>query len=68
LSLLFWNEQTHIGTTMGSLQDFKEMMEHVFNGKLTPIVDSVYPLEKAREAYERYEKGEQFGKVVLKVK
>ncbi len=68
LSLLFWNEQTHIGTTMGSLQDFKEMMEHVFGGKLTPIVDSVYPLEKAREAYERYEKGEQFGKVVLKVK
>lgn len=68
LSLLFWNEQTHIGTTMGSLQDFKEMMEHVFNGKLTPIIDLVYPLEQAREAYARYERGEQFGKIVLRIK
>jgi NADPH:quinone reductase-like Zn-dependent oxidoreductase len=68
LSLLFWNEQTHIGSTMGSLQDFREMMESVFSGKLTPIVDSVFPLEQAREAYERYERGEQFGKIVLKIK
>lgn len=68
LSLLFWNEQTHIGSTMGSLQDFHQMMEHVFSGKLTPIIDSVYPLEQAREAYEHYERGGQFGKIVLKVK
>lgn len=68
LSLLFWNEQTHIGTTMGSLHDFREMMEHVFSGKLTPIIDSVYALEQAREAYARYERGEQFGKIVLKMK
>ncbi|GAB4403460.1 MAG: zinc-binding dehydrogenase [Anaerolineales bacterium] len=68
LSLLFWNEQTHIGSTMGSLQDFREMMESVFSGKLTPIVDSVYPLEQAREAYEYYERGEQFGKIVLKIR
>ena len=68
LSLLFWNEQTHIGSTMGSLQDFRDMMESVFSGKLTPIVDSVYPLEQARKAYEYYERGEQFGKIVLKVK
>ncbi len=68
LSLLFWNEQTHIGTTMGSLQDFQEMMESVFSGKLTPIIDSVYPLEQAREAYARYERGDQFGKIVLKIK
>ena len=67
LSLLFWNEQTHIGSTMGSLADFREMMEHVFSGKLTPIIDSVYSLEQAREAYARYERGEQFGKVVLKI-
>jgi len=68
LSLLFWNEQTHIGSTMGSLQDFRDMMESVFSGKLTPIVDSVFPLEQAKEAYEHYERGEQFGKIVLKIK
>jgi NADPH:quinone reductase-like Zn-dependent oxidoreductase len=68
LSLLFWNEQTHIGSTMGSLQDFREMMEHVLSGKLTPIIDSVYPLEQASDAYAHYERGEQFGKIVLQVK
>jgi NADPH:quinone reductase-like Zn-dependent oxidoreductase len=68
LSLLFWNEQIHIGSTMGSLNDFREVMEQVFSGAIVPVVDSVYPLEQAREAYERYERGEQFGKIVLRVR
>lgn len=67
LSLLFWNEQTHIGSTMGSLDDFRTVMEHVFSGKIIPVIDSVYPFEQAREAYARYERGEQFGKIVLKI-
>ena len=68
LSLLFWNEQTLIGSTMGSLSDFREVMELVFNGKITPIIDSVYPLEQAAEAYAHYERGEQFGKIVLQIR
>jgi NADPH:quinone reductase-like Zn-dependent oxidoreductase len=68
LSLLFWNEQTHIGSTMGSLEDFREVMELVFSGKIAPVIDSIFSLEEAREAYERYERGEQFGKIVLKVR
>ncbi|HLF74976.1 MAG TPA: zinc-binding dehydrogenase, partial [Anaerolineales bacterium] len=67
LSLLFWNEQTHIGSTMGSLSDFRQAMEMVLNGSITPVIDSVYPLEQAREAYARYERGEQFGKIVLNI-
>jgi NADPH:quinone reductase-like Zn-dependent oxidoreductase len=67
LSQLFWNEQTHIGSTMGNLEDFREVMDLIFSGKIVPVIDSVLPLEKAREAYERYERGEQFGKIVLKV-
>lgn len=68
LSLLFWNEQTHIGSTMGSLDDFREIMELVFSGKIVPVIDSVYPLDQAREAYERYERGGQFGKIVLQIR
>lgn len=67
LSLLFWNEQTLIGSTMGSLDDFRTVMEHVFSGKINPVIDSVYPFERAREAYTHYERGEQFGKIVLKM-
>ena len=68
LSTLYWNEQTLIGSTMGSLSDFREIMELIFNGTIKPVIDSVYPLEKAAEAYARYERGEQFGKIVLKVR
>lgn len=67
LSLLFWNEQTHIGSTMGSLTDFREVMDLIFNGTIAPVIDSVYPLEQAAEAYARYERGEQLGKIVLTI-
>ena len=43
-------------------------MEHVFNDAMEPTIDSVYPLERAAEAYARYERGEQFGKIVLRVR
>jgi NADPH:quinone reductase-like Zn-dependent oxidoreductase len=43
-------------------------MEHVFSGKIKPVIDSTYPLEQARFAYGRYERGEQFGKIVLRVR
>ena len=68
LSLLFWNEQTHIGSTMGSLTDFREVMEHIFSGRLTPVVDAVYPLDEAAAAYAHYERGAQFGKIVLSIR
>ena len=68
LSQLFWNEQTHIGSTMGSLNDFKTVMEHIFSGRVDPVVDSVYPIEAARAAYTHYERGGQFGKIVLQVR
>jgi D-arabinose 1-dehydrogenase-like Zn-dependent alcohol dehydrogenase len=53
---------------MGSLNDFREVMEQVFSGKIVPVIDSIYPLEQARQAYERYERGEQFGKIVLNMR
>jgi len=37
------------------------------SGNIKPVIDFVYPLEQAREAYARYERGEQFGKIILQV-
>jgi len=61
--------EPQIGSSMGSLNDFREVMGLVLNGTIDPIIDSVYPLEQAAEdAYARYERGEQFGKIVLQVR
>ena len=44
---------------------FAEVMGLVVEGSLEPVVDVVWPLERAREAHERLEAGEAFGKIVL---
>ncbi len=62
---LFWRQLSVIGSTMANRREFEEVMKLVFMGRLTPVVDKIFPLEKAREAHEYLSKGEQFGKVVL---
>jgi NADPH:quinone reductase-like Zn-dependent oxidoreductase len=65
LARLFWNQLRLFGTTMGSNDEFKEVVALFCRGALRPAVDRVFPAERAREAYERLEAGEQFGKIVL---
>lgn len=65
IRLAFWKQLQVIGTTMSSRSEFEEVMSLVFQGDLEPVIDVVWPLEKAREAHQRLEAGEQFGKIVL---
>jgi len=67
LRLLFWKQIELIGTTMSNRNEFETVMRLVFRGELKPVVDVVLPLEQIREAHERLEAGEQFGKVVIVV-
>ena len=62
---LFWNQWTIMGSTMGTQREFDAITEHLRQGRLRPVVDSVVPLADGRLAYERLASGEQFGKVVL---
>ncbi len=64
--LLFWRQISILGSTMGSDQDFRNMLAFVDNHKIKPIVDSVFSLEEGSRAFERMEAGTQFGKIVLK--
>ena len=63
--VLFWKQLSVLGTTMASVAEFEAMLDAVFSGRLRPVVDSVMPLDQAREAHERLEAGGQFGKIVL---
>jgi NADPH:quinone reductase-like Zn-dependent oxidoreductase len=64
---LYWNQITVLGSTMGSDEDFRQMVRAVATKRLQPVVDSVEPLDSARAATQRMEEGKQFGKIVLKV-
>jgi NADPH:quinone reductase-like Zn-dependent oxidoreductase len=64
---LFWNQWTILGSTMSSEPEFHAVIDELLAGRLTMPVDSVIPLEKGREAFERVASGKQFGKVVIRV-
>ncbi|RLC96977.1 MAG: alcohol dehydrogenase [Chloroflexi bacterium] len=63
--LIFGKQISIIGSTMGSHQDFHDVVKLLWGGKLTPVVDRVMPLSKGKVAFEILERGEQFGKIVL---
>ncbi|MCC6733738.1 MAG: zinc-binding dehydrogenase [Candidatus Omnitrophica bacterium] len=68
ISALYWNHLTVMGSTMGSHADFRQMVRAVSVAGMKPVIDQVFPLDQARQAMGRMEAGEQFGKIVLKVK
>lgn len=64
---LFWRGASLRGSTMATRREYEEVLELLAQGKLRPVVDSIYPLEEGREALARLQSGGTFGKVVLKI-
>ena len=64
---LFWHQWSILGSTMGNAAEYAEVVRRLAQGELRPIVDRVYPLARARDAYERLAKAEQLGKVVVEL-
>ncbi len=64
---IFSKHLSLIGSTMAPRHDFETVMNLVFTGKLSPVIDRAYPLSEARQAQERLERGDQMGKIVLEV-
>lgn len=64
---LFGKHLSLIGSTMGTRSDFVAVMGLVFAGRLRPVVDRAYDLPDAAEAQRRLARGEQQGKITLRV-
>jgi len=67
LHRVWWKQLTIYGSTMGTREDFAGAFELVKSGGARPVIDTVFPLAEARAAHERMERGEQFGKIVLRI-
>lgn len=67
LHRIWWKQLTVYGSTMGTRDDFAGAYELVRSGRARPVVDEVFPLAEARAAHERLERGEQLGKIVLRI-
>ena len=64
---MFAKHLSIIGSTMSTLEDFREVLDLIVNGKLKPIMDKTFPLKDAALAQERLWKGENFGKITLDI-
>jgi NADPH:quinone reductase-like Zn-dependent oxidoreductase len=56
-----------IGYLMGTMAQLKELINFVMRKKIQPVIDSVFPLQDAKDAQERTEAGLHAGKILLKL-
>ena len=65
IRFIFGKQISLIGSTMGSHQDFLDVLNLLRAGKIKPVVHQVLPLSEGIEAYKMMQEGNHFGKIVL---
>jgi NADPH:quinone reductase-like Zn-dependent oxidoreductase len=65
IRFIFGKQISLIGSTMGSHQDFRDVIDLLWAGKIKPVIHQVMPLSEGCDAYKLMEAGEHFGKIVL---
>lgn len=63
--LIFWKQLSIHGTTMGRKEEFKKMIDLVSSKKINPVIDSIYSTQEITLAFDKMDKGKQFGKIVI---
>jgi NADPH:quinone reductase-like Zn-dependent oxidoreductase len=66
LTRVFWNQLNIIGSTMGDMNEFREITALHMIGAMVPVIDAVFDADDASSAYARLESAEQFGKIVVR--
>ncbi|MFC5908318.1 zinc-binding dehydrogenase [Streptacidiphilus monticola] len=66
LTRIFFLELRVVGATMGTKDELADLLALCANTGLRPTIDATYALSDAREAFARMEKGDVFGKLVLR--
>jgi NADPH:quinone reductase-like Zn-dependent oxidoreductase len=63
---IFWKQLSVLGSSMGSMDEYREVTALFRAGLLEPVIDRVFPASEAPKAYARLQASEQFGKVVIR--
>jgi zinc-binding alcohol dehydrogenase/oxidoreductase len=59
----FYGQYRLFGSTLGSGEEYHEMLEFMEKHQIRPVVDTMYSLEEFGEAFKRMENAEQLGKI-----
>lgn len=63
----FYGQYNLLGSTMGSHEEFEDMVDFVQRHNMKPVLDRVFPLSSALEAFHYMNRAEQFGKIALDI-
>jgi len=67
LQRMFIRQLAVYGSTGGSVDEMRQVVALFARGAFSPVIDRRFPLEQVDAAFERLNRGEQFGKVVVTV-
>jgi zinc-binding alcohol dehydrogenase/oxidoreductase len=63
----FYGQLNLLGSTMGSAEEFKDMLQIVNKHNIKPVVDSVFALDDYEKAFERLKNSENLGKIAFRI-
>jgi len=64
---MFIRQLQVLGSTLGDLHEFADLLAVCAQGRVRPVIDSRWPLDEVHAALDRLASGQQFGKVVLDI-
>ena len=62
---LFMKQQSILGSTMASIETFKDVMDNINNKLYTPFIDEVFKYNDYKQAYMKIQNRKQMGKIVF---
>lgn len=67
LAPFYYQAQSILGSTTGTLEDFARCLDLLTRGLLKPVIDRTFPLDQLPQAHQYLESAGQFGKVVIEI-
>lgn len=64
---IFWKHLVIYGSTMGTNENFSDMIRFVKENNVKPVIAKVFPLAETEQAMRYMEAGKQFGKIVVRI-
>lgn len=63
----FYGQYNLLGSTMGSREELKEMLQFIETHEIKPVVGKTFSLDQCPEAFQFLEENKQFGKIAIDI-
>jgi len=67
LRRIFWNNLKVFGSSLGTRDEFRQVLNFLETTRIKPVIDKVFPLAQAARAQDGLAAGQHFGKIVLRI-